>query len=100
MIQSGSPFNSCADIIAFRLVSLHTVCNPWIYLLTRKQYRKAFCYIIKMPAYFITCKSRCVSEENLGKCLFVVAFLGVGCCNGIYIECPKRLEGQLSKNIV
>ena len=67
MVQSGSPFNSCWDMTAFRLVTLHTISNPWIYLLTRRQYRKAFWYIIKTGAFFFTCKKLCKTKDSFGK---------------------------------
>jgi hypothetical protein len=66
MIQSGSPFNSCWDMVSVRLVTLHTLSNPWIYLLTRRQYRKAFWYIIKMCVRYITCNQFCMTDGGLG----------------------------------
>ncbi|XP_068752312.1 prostaglandin E2 receptor EP3 subtype-like [Montipora capricornis] len=55
LIHSGWPFDELLDFTAVRLASLHPVINPWLYPLTRRKYRDAFCYLMNLSAYYVTC---------------------------------------------
>lgn len=69
LIQYGWPFNDFLDFTAVRLASLHTVINPWLYPLTRRKYRDAFCYLLTLSAYYVTCSLVTKPSTSLGKCV-------------------------------
>ena len=54
LAASGVPFSEGLDFTSARLVSLQSVLDPWMYPITRRQYRTGFEYLSHRIIYVLS----------------------------------------------